>query len=403
MDRAVEMTEAAVWRSGAVLMGGNASEQGADLAYSREPNWAKSSLAEWYLVTPLDCDFLADAYSRPMALSEFPGADWANGNVPEGTNRHECDRLISQLVNRPQERGETHALLVVANGVVVSEWYGAGYSAQSTLISWSIAKSITHALIGCAVDDGLLSREQNNLLPEWRNDDRAQITLHDLLTMRSGLSWVEDYVDGETSDVIDMLFGEASKVGDHAAFAASKHLVQRPGTHWEYSSGTTNILCRILAHALGEDPGSHAIVERFMQQRLFDPIGMRATPKFDKVGTFVGSSFVYATARDFARFGYLYLNGGRWGEQQVVSQEWVNDASLAIAIDPVSGMGYSTQWWTWPDDSGSMIGHGYEGQLVWVSPRRNVVVVHLGKTSEPHVDPLRRLVARVIQQFPAES
>ena len=338
-----------------------------------------------------------------MTHHDVPAADWASGEVSSDVNRADFEALVGQLVNRPKEAGETHAFLVISNGIVVSEWYGAGYSAQSTLISWSIAKSITHALIGCAVDDGLLSREQTGLLPEWRGDNRARISLHDLLTMRSGLSWVEDYVDGSSSDVIDMLFGEASQRGDHAAFAASKPLVQVPGTHWEYSSGTTNILCRILADALGESRGSHDAVHSYMKARLFQPIGMQAIPKFDKAGTFVGSSFVYATARDFARFGYLYLNGGQWGHHQVISQAWVDDASRPIAVDPVSGMGYSTQWWTWPDDDGSMIGHGYDGQLVWTSPRRNVVMVHLGKTSEPHMDRLRRLAARIIQQFPAEG
>ena len=336
-----------------------------------------------------------------MARRDVPAGDWESGALPSGVAQDEFHELVSDLVRRPPHAGETHAFLVIADGVVVSEWYGPEHSASSTLISWSIAKSITHALIGCAVDDGLLSRGQNNLLPEWQHDSRRDIALHDLLTMRSGLAWVEDYVDGETSDVIDMLFGEASEVGDHAAFAASKQLVATPGTLWEYSSGTTNILCRILANALGEQLGSHAVVEQFMHERLFTPIGMTAIPKFDKVGTFVGSSFVYATARDFARFATLYLNGGIWGDHRVVSDDWVRDASHAVAIDPVSGMGYSTQWWTWPDDDGSMIGHGYEGQLLWISPRRNVVVVHLGKTSEPHVDPLRRHVARIIEQFPA--
>jgi CubicO group peptidase (beta-lactamase class C family) len=219
--------------------------------------------------------------------------------------------------------------------------------------------------------------------------------------MRSGLSWVEDYVDGSISDVIEMLFGDASKVGDHASFAAAKPLIDEPGAKWEYSSGTTNILCRILANALREEPGSHDKVLAFMQERLFDAIGMSALPKFDKAGTFVGSSYVYATARDFARFGYLYLNNGQWGDRHVVSSNWVSDAAQTVTTSTDSNMGYSTQWWTWPDDVGSMIGHGYEGQLLWVSPRRNVVVVHLGKTNEPHVDPLRRHVARIIEQFPA--
>jgi CubicO group peptidase (beta-lactamase class C family) len=336
-----------------------------------------------------------------MASRDFPTSDWVSGELPHGVNRDEFNGLMQQLVHRPAETGVTHAFLVVANGAVVAEWYGDGYTADSTLISWSIAKSITHALVGCAVDDGLLARGQNNLLPEWEHDGRRSITLHDLLTMRSGLAWVEDYVDGSTSDVIEMLFGDAAQVGDHASFAAAKSLVVTPGTYWDYSSGTTNILCRILANALGEQPGSHEAVSEFMDKRLFHPIGMAALPKFDKAGTFVGSSFVYATARNFARFGYLYLNGGQWNGRQIVSQDWVSDASRAVVIDPVSRMGYSTQWWTWPDDEGTMLGHGYDGQLLWVSPRRNVVLVHLGKTSEPHVDPLRHHVARIIQQFPA--
>ena len=336
-----------------------------------------------------------------MARRDVPTGDWVSGQVPPRVDEEQFHGLVHQLVTRPIDQGATHAFLVIADGVIVSEWYGEGYSAESTLISWSVAKSITHALIGCAVDDGLLAIHHSDLLPQWRDDERGTITLHDLLTMRGGLAWEEDYEDGSTSDVIDMLFGEASQVGDHAAFAASKPLVDTPGTRWDYSSGTTNILCRILANALGEQPGEHDKVLSFMNERLFAPIGMTAIPKFDKAGTFVGSSFVYATARDFARFGYLYLNGGQWGDHRVISEEWVRQASRTVTTETDSNMGYSTQWWTWPDDEGSMIGHGYDGQLVWVSPRRNVVVVHLGKTSAPHMDSLRRHVARIIEQFPA--
>lgn len=336
-----------------------------------------------------------------MARRDVPTSEWATGDIPPGVNRDEFQALVDQLVTRPAEAGATHAFLIIAEGRIISEWYGDGVSADSTLISWSIAKSITHALIGCAVDDGLLVRDQSSLLPEWQHDERSAITVHDLLTMRSGLAWVEDYVDGATSDVIDMLFGDASQVGDHAAFAAAKQLVDAPGTTWDYSSGTTNILCRVLANALGEESGAHDKVLSYMNDRLFRPIGMTAIPKFDKAGTFVGSSFVYATARDFARFGYLYLDGGQWGDQRVLSSEWVDDAARTVTTETDSNMGYSTQWWTWPDDDGSMIGHGYDGQLLWVSPRRDVVLVHLGKTSAPHMDPLRRQLARIIQQFPA--
>jgi CubicO group peptidase (beta-lactamase class C family) len=135
-----------------------------------------------------------------------------------------------------------------------------------------MAKSITQALVGMAVGDGLLSIEDTHLFPEWENDERADITLGHLLNQMSGLEWVEDYVDNEVSDVIEMLFGSEKFVGDHAAYAASKKLEAKPGTKYVYSSGTTNLVTRILARALGEEPGSTDAMSKFMQDRLFGPI-----------------------------------------------------------------------------------------------------------------------------------
>lgn len=321
--------------------------------------------------------------------------------MPEGVDSRVVDGSISHLVGRPVTEGQTHALVVISGGHIVREWYGEGFTSHSTHISWSMAKSILHALIGCAVNDGLLTLDQTHLLPQWEHDERSGISVHDLLTMRSGLSWVEDYVDDSASDVIEMLFGESDYTGDHAAYAAAKSLKYAPGTHWEYSSGTTNILARVLANALGEESGSHVVTDQFMTTRLFDAIGMSAVPKFDTAGTFVGSSFVYATARDFARFGYLYLCDGAWNGRQLLPAGWARDAATAVVIDPETQMGYSTHWWTWPDDAGSMIAHGYEGQITWVSPERDLVVVHVGKTPADSADRLRRGLAEIVAQFPA--
>jgi CubicO group peptidase (beta-lactamase class C family) len=264
-----------------------------------------------------------------------------------------------------------------------------------------MAKSMTQALVGMAVRDGALRTSDSHLLPQWESDGRRDITLDDLLTMRSGLSWVEDYVDGSASDVIEMLFAESDFTGDHAAYAASKPLIHAPGTHWLYSSGTTNIIARVLANALNEPVGSREVFASFMQSRLFDEIGMTsAIAKYDEAGTFVGSSFVYTSARDFARFGYLYLNDGVWNGKRLLPEGWVDYAGRVVAHDPVMALDYGAQWWVWPDDEGSIMAHGYEGQILWVSPRRDLVIVHCGKTDATYGAQLRSMVAGLVEAFP---
>jgi CubicO group peptidase (beta-lactamase class C family) len=252
-----------------------------------------------------------------------------------------------------------------------------------------------------AVKDGVLETSDSHLLPQWESDGRRDITLDDLLTMRSGLSWIEDYVDGSSSDVIEMLFAESDFTGDHAAYAASKPLLHTPGTQWLYSSGTTNIIARVLANALNEPVGSREVFASFMQSRLFDEIGMTsAIAKFDEAGTFVGSSFVFATARDFARFGYLYLNDGVWNGKRLLPEGWVQYAGRVVAHDPDMALDYGAQWWVWPDDEGSIMAHGYEGQILWVSPRRDLVIVHCGKTDATYGAQLRSMVAGLVEAFP---
>ena len=336
-----------------------------------------------------------------MSAGPFPTTDWPQGTVGEDVREPALREACRLIEERPSDEGVTHALLVVHGGKVVHEFYGEGINQDSTLISWSMAKSMTQALIGMAVKDGVLNISDSHLLPQWELDGRRDITLDDLLTMRSGLSWIEDYVDGSTSDVIEMLFAESEFTGDHASYAASKPLLHTPGTQWLYSSGTTNIIARVLANALNEPAGSHQIFKSFMQTRLFDEIGMNsAIAKFDDAGTFVGSSFVYATARDFARFGYLYLNDGVWNGKRLLPEGWVEYAARVIAHDPDMLMDYGAQWWVWPDDEDSIMAHGYEGQILWVSPRRDLVIVHCGKTDALYGAQLRSMVAGLVEAFP---
>ena len=292
----------------------------------------------------------------------------------------------------------TLALLVMHKGEIVSEIYGPEVTAQTTLISWSMAKSMTHALVGIAQMDGLLNVAESHLRPEWQSDDRRNVTLQQLLEMRSGLSWVEDYVDGDASDVIEMLFGSGKD--DIARYAIAQPLATAPGAEWVYSSGTTNIVTRLLGNALGDANGSHVNIERFMRSRLLDAIDMYAEPKFDAAGTFVGSSYVYATARDFAKFGLLYLRDGVCNGVRVLPEGWVDHARKQHAFDELTGLGYGAHWWTLPGERNSLVAAGYEGQYIMVIPDRDLVVVRLGKT----VAELRNAVVAelrgVIEQFP---
>jgi CubicO group peptidase (beta-lactamase class C family) len=310
---------------------------------------------------------------------------------------------VDLLFGSQETHGRTLALAVVQDGRLVFEKYDTEHGPDSTLVSWSMAKSITHALVGIAVGDGLIDTSADNLFPEWAADRRRDITLQHLLNMSSGLAWNEDYVDGEVSDVIEMLFGAdpGNHAGDHASYAASRPLVNDPGTHFYYSSGTTNLVTRVLARSLGDEPPTNTRTLAFMNERLFGPVGMTtAVPKFDKAGTFVGSSYVYATARDFARFGWLYLNDGVWDGTRILPGGWVDHGRAWVASDDESGAGYGAHWWLPPALPGAMAAFGYEGQFTFVVPERDLVVVRLGKSTAPLDRNVRRTLEELVTAFP---
>ncbi len=324
------------------------------------------------------------------------------------------DAAVDELFDRPDHEGLSLALVVLHRGEVLTERYGVQpanafedekvIDANSTLISWSMAKSIVHAAVGILVDDGRLDLDAPAAVPEWRGTDKAAITTLDLLEMRSGLRFVEDYVDDAVSDCIEMLFGESGP--SHAAYTAARPLIHEPGTFWNYSSGETNLICRIIGDIVHEGAGGdpadrkRAMLE-FLERRLFAPIGMTtAAPKFDDVGDFVGSSYVYATARDFARFGELYRNDGVASSgSRVLPPGWTDHARVKVADDPESDLGYGRHWWLWPDWPGSLSCNGHEGQYIVVVPDRELVVVHLGKTPADVAPQLRDRLRHIVEQF----
>lgn len=302
----------------------------------------------------------------------------------------EVERAADALFAVDAPHGLSLAMVVMQSGQLVYERYGqqpdtvfgpgGPVTAGTTLVSWSMAKSMTHAAVGILVGEGRLELDAPAPVPEWKGTSKEAITLQHLLNMRSGLEFVEDYVDDSVSHCLEMLYGAGKD--DVAAYAASQQLLHEPGSFWNYSSGTTNIISRIVGDVVHDGQGDRReSMERFLLGRLFVPAGMHsAIPKFDPAGTFVGSSYVYATAADFARFGELYRNDGVAADgTPVLPAGWAAHASTFTTHDADTGFDYGAQWWMWPDLAGSFACHGYEGQYTVVVPDRELVVVHLGK------------------------
>lgn len=328
---------------------------------------------------------------QPVAVP-WPTEHWPRAE-PAAADPARFRQLTDEIFDLPAVKGVTYALLIIKNGQLCYERYDAGANPFYFQYSWSMAKSITQALTGILVADGKLDLYGPAPVEEWQQDDRRHITLDQLLRMSSGLAFQEDYVDGTASDVIPMLMYEGRH--DTGAFAAAKPLEHPPGSFWSYSSGTTNIICRILKDAVG---GGASGMLRFMNDRLFEPIGVRtATPKFDTSGTFIGSSYLLAIPQDFARFGLLYLRGGTWDGQQIVARDWVD-----YARSPTVNTGeecYGAHWWMNPQDPSQFYASGYDGQRVLCDPARDLIIVRLGRTPADQIDYVWERVFAVAELF----
>ena len=330
--------------------------------------------------------------------TSWPTTEWPTGALHD-VDRAAFDGLVAEAfaVKTTPTLGETHALLIVQNGRITFERYGEGFDHASTHHSWSMAKSITQALIGLLVKDGKLDIMTPADVPEWANDARAEITLDQLLRMSSGLKFIEDYAPGGgPSDVIAMLFQEGKD--DVAAYAAALPLEHKPGTFWSYASGTTNIISRIASRALdayGRD------FKRFMWQRLFAPLGIHsALPRFDKAGVFIGSSYCFMTARDFARFGLLYLRDGVWEGKRLLPEGWVDYARTPTFQQAgVDSNRYGAHWWLDFGGPGSFSANGYDGQFTIIVPDRDLIIVRHGVTPLALKENLKLWIGKLAASF----
>ena len=340
----------------------------------------------------------------PAALAAVTGD-------PAPAGREALARAIDALFTDPQA-GETRALLIFHDGHRVAERYGPGYGAQTRFISWSMAKSVTGVLTGMLVSDGRLRLDDPVPIPLWQRpgDPRGEITLRQLLQMRSGLRHVEAGKPEYRSDEVRMLFLDGRD--DMARYAESQPLQFDAGSKWVYSTSTSVILADLAARVLA--PGGDAEARRravldYLHNRLFDPVGMRsAVPEFDSAGTMVGGSAIHATAPDWARFGEFLRNHGVAGGVRLVPRQWID---FMTAPSPREAQ-YGAQIWLnrrpttgapslFPDmgPADLFACEGHLGQYVLVSPSRRLVVVRLGMTPEDRLDKVTAHLAQIVAQF----
>jgi CubicO group peptidase (beta-lactamase class C family) len=316
--------------------------------------------------------------AAPAAAAQ-PDALWPDGERVDASQNPE----IAKIVDDASMAGTgMRAIVVVKNGRVVAERYGDGFSAKTPLLGWSMTKTVNAAIIGTLVKDGKMAVDSKGLFAPWKADGRAAISLADMMAMSSGLEFNEDY--GDVADVTRMLYLEPNMAG----FAESKPLTGEAGKVFSYSSGTAVMLSRLWQDAIGDK----AKALSWPRTALFEPLGMHsAVLETDEQGTFVGSSYLYATAHDWARFGQFLLQGGVWNGNQVLPAGFVDWMREPAPASKVYGKGQL--WVEGPGDeekpgAGSAAGlpkdtywmEGHDGQTVAIIPSEQLVVVRLGLT-----------------------
>ncbi|MFV8371582.1 serine hydrolase domain-containing protein [Flavobacterium sp. LB2P74] len=293
-------------------------------------------------------------------------------------------KLNAAVANTFDKKGfvdkRTRSLLVVYKDKIIAEKYDTGFDKSSKLLGWSMTKSITSAMFGILENQRKFDIDDPAPIEEWKNDNRKLITTNDLLHMNSGLQWVEDYAT--ISDATKMLFQSE----DMTRSQLEKRAEFKPNTHWNYSSGTTNLLSGILRKQFK----THQEYLDFWYSALIDKIGMNSMViETDMAGNYVGSSYGWATTRDWSKFGLLYLHKGNWNGEQIFNESW--EKYTATPTNTSKGR-YGGHFWLnvgghFPDVPRDMYYcSGFQGQMVAIIPSLDLVIVRMGLTEEPEFD-----------------
>ncbi|PIE39389.1 MAG: hypothetical protein CSA53_01685 [Gammaproteobacteria bacterium] len=334
---------------------------------------------------------------KEKELVDQPGFEWERSEQNLAIQTL-LERILAE--NKDNPKIDTRALIVVKDGHIIGEVYARGYDAETRFLSWSMAKSVTGTLMGIYLHQQRIPVDTSLDYREWQFDERRTITLHHLLTMTSGLSSIETYRPGDNAT--QMLFFE----NDMAAYARSARSAAEPGTTFNYSSASTNILSGWLKEELG---GAEAFQE-FAWNKLFDPAGMdSAVFEPDASGTPVGSSYLYMSAPDWAKFGELYLERGMLNGKQIVPKDWIEYATTPVEAAPMRE--YGAHFWLnvgrdgahlLPDGSSdTVVASGHNGQYLVIVPSQGLVFVRLGWTNTKDGFDLNRHLANIVATLKA--
>lgn len=284
---------------------------------------------------------------------------------------------INQAFEEPDPAApskNTRAVVVLHKGQLIGEKYAPEVDENSPLLGWSMTKSLTSTLFGMLAEQNDLDINSETEIPAWQNDERKKITWKQLLQMNSGLRWKEDYAD--LSDAVTMLFN-SDAIGQYALSVPAE---SAPGTVWNYSSGTSNVLSSQMRRYFD----SQESYIRYPYDSLFGRLGMySALIETDATGDFVGSSYGWATARDWAKIGQLYLQNGLWQNERIIAEDWIK-----FIQEPAAGSDelYGGHFWinsgghfpNVPLDAYSM--NGFHSQRIMIIPSKELVIVRLGVT-----------------------
>lgn len=346
-------------------------------------------------------------FNLPAALPNQDSIAWPMGNlVPDtviaGIDYALLNKTVEDAFAEPGEtkNRRTRAIIVIYDGQIVAEKYAEGFDKNTRQLGWSMGKSVTNSLMGILVRDGKLSLNDPAPFEEWKNDKRSAITIHNLMQMSSGLQWEENY--SKPSDATNMLF----KSKNAGLLASHSPYESEPGKVFEYSSGTSNMLAWIIRNSVGDDA-----YYSFASERLFKKTGMHSMIlEPDAGGTYVGSSYAFATPRDWGRFGLLFLNDGMFNGERILPEGWSEYSSTPCEGAPMGE--YGAQFWlnagsktdvvkrVYPDVPQDLYwADGYEGQNVFILPSKDLVVVKLSQSSGNYLDD-NQFLANIIKALP---
>jgi CubicO group peptidase (beta-lactamase class C family) len=325
---------------------------------------------------------------------------WRTSTAKSQGLDHKTIELLFKYLFDKKEKFSTDSAILIRNGSIIKEQYANGYTKKDTHRTWSISKSVTNTLIGVAVKKGILSLDSKvkKYFPQLDGKDHETMTVDHLLKMSSGIDWREHYEDNPfASDVVRMLYIYDYK--DMAGYTAKRPVIHSPGTKFYYSSGESNLIMGILKKSMGLKD-----YENFPWKELFDKLNIKsATWERDGKNVFVGSSYLFLSPRDLAKIGLLYLNNGKWKNEQILPTDWVTYTTTANSAwhntqkeSKKRKLAYGSHWWlnvgnkhgpyhtSAPENIYMALGH--HGQILAVFPNQNIIFVRMGADKKAKID-----------------